>query len=154
MALSGRGINLEYYFSTVNNERFGCGTKVPHNVTGFFAVMEGTSSDLRTGLPRQMIEIHEAVRLQIVVEAKTAVLGEIYGRQESLRELISGGWVLLSAIDPDNGEIFVFERGVGFVPWQAEAEDLPVVEKSPDCYRDKTLPVPPVLIRQPELLGA
>lgn len=31
----GAGINLEYYFSTVNNERFGCGTKVPHNVTGF-----------------------------------------------------------------------------------------------------------------------
>ncbi len=150
----GAGINLEYYFSTVNNERFGCGTKVPHNVTGFFAVMEGTSSDLRTGLPRQMIEIHEAVRLLIVVEAKTSVLGEIYARQASLRELIAGGWVLLSAIDPDNGEISFFERGVGFVPWQAEAVDLPVVEKSPDCYRDQTLPVAPVLIKQPEFSGA
>jgi uncharacterized protein YbcC (UPF0753/DUF2309 family) len=48
----GAGINLEYYFSTVNNERLGCGTKTPHNVTGLFAVMEGASSDLRTGLPR------------------------------------------------------------------------------------------------------
>ena len=37
----GAGINLEYYFSTVNNERLGCGTKTPHNVTGLFAVMEG-----------------------------------------------------------------------------------------------------------------
>ena len=32
----GAGINLEYYFSTIDNERFGCGTKVPHNVTGLF----------------------------------------------------------------------------------------------------------------------
>ena len=109
----GAGINLEYYFSTVNNERFGCGTKVPHNVVGMFAVMEGASSDLRTGLPRQMIEIHEAVRLQILVEAKTPILEQIYARQESLRELISGGWILLSAKDPDSGELFVFERGSG-----------------------------------------
>ncbi|MEI6192419.1 MAG: DUF2309 domain-containing protein [Nitrosomonadaceae bacterium] len=146
----GAGINLEYYFSTVNNERFGCGTKIPHNLTGNFAVMEGTSSDLRTGLPRQMIEIHEAVRLQILVEAKTSVLGEIYNRQESLRELIGGGWVLLSAIDPDSGDIFIFERGVGFVPWKAEAEDLPVYEKSPDCYQSKIWPLSPVLIKQPD----
>jgi hypothetical protein len=146
----GAGINLEYYFSTVNNERFGCGTKVPHNVVGMFAVMEGASSDLRTGLPRQMIEIHEAVRLQVLVEAKTSILEQIYGRQESLRELIAGGWILLSAKDPDTGEIFIFERGIGFVPWQAEPTQLPVYKKSPDYYRSQTAPLPPVLIRQPE----
>ncbi len=66
----GAGINLEYYFSTVNNERFGCGTKIPHNVVGVFAVMEGTSSDLRTGLPRQMIEIHEPMRLLDLLRQK------------------------------------------------------------------------------------
>ncbi|SEK44017.1 DUF2309 domain-containing protein [Nitrosovibrio tenuis] len=144
----GAGINLEYYFSTVNNERFGCGTKVPHNVVGMFAVMEGAASDLRTGLPRQMIEIHEAVRLQILVEARTSILEQIYGRQESLRELISGGWILLSAKDPDTGEIFIFERGIGFVPWRAEARDLPSHKNSPDYYRSQTLPLPPALIRQ------
>jgi uncharacterized protein YbcC (UPF0753/DUF2309 family) len=149
----GAGINLEYYFSTINNERFGCGTKIPHNITGYFGVMEGTSSDLRTGLPLQMVEIHEAMRLQIVVEAKTSVLGEIYGRQESIQELVGGGWVLLSAIDPDSGEISIFERGIGFVPWQAEAEDLPVYEKSPDCYQGKSLPVSPVLIKQPDMMN-
>ncbi|MDD5411784.1 MAG: Na-translocating system protein MpsB, partial [Methylobacter sp.] len=149
----GAGINLEYYFSTVNNERFGCGSKVPHNITGFFGVMEGANSDLRTGLPQQMVEIHEPMRLQILVEAKTAVLEQIYTRQESLRELIAGGWVHLSTKDPDSGEIFIFECGAGFVPWQAETEALPVYEKSPDCYRDQTLPVPPALIKQPELLG-
>ena len=149
----GAGINLEYYFSTINNERFGAGTKIPHNIIGLFGVMEGASSDLRTGLPKQMVEIHEAVRLQVVVEAKTSVLGEIYGRQESLRELIGGGWILLSAIDPDSGEISVFERGIGFVPWQAEVKELPLAEKSVDCYQGLSVPVSPVLIKQPELWG-
>ncbi|QPK62220.1 DUF2309 domain-containing protein [Methylomonas sp. LL1] len=150
----GAGINLEYYFSTVNNERLGCGSKVPHNLTGFFAVMEGAGSDLRTGLPRQMIEIHEAMRLQLVVEAKTTVLEKIYARQESLRELISGGWVHLSAKDPDSGEIFVFERGIGFAAWRPVDIELPLRNDSPDCYRDQTQPVPPMLINQPDLIGA
>lgn len=150
----GAGINLEYYFSTVNNERFGCGTKVPHNVIGFFGVMEGTSSDLRTGLPRQMIEIHEAMRLLILVEAKTTVLEQVYARQESLRELIGGGWVLLSAKDPESGQIFFFERGVGFVLWEAEVKELPVCDKSPQCYQNQTLPVPPKLIKQPNMLAS
>ncbi|MDO9212261.1 MAG: DUF2309 domain-containing protein [Methylococcales bacterium] len=144
----GAGINLEYYFSSVNNDRFGCGTKVPHNVTGFFGIMDGTSSDLRTGLPQQMVEIHEAMRLQLLVEAKTSVLEQIYARQDSLRELIAGGWLHLSAKDPDNSDIYVFERGTGFVLWQADNIELPTYEKSPNCYKDKSEPVAPALIKQ------
>jgi uncharacterized protein YbcC (UPF0753/DUF2309 family) len=30
----GAGINLEYYFSTVNNEGYGCGSKATHNLAG------------------------------------------------------------------------------------------------------------------------
>ncbi len=149
----GAGINLEYYFSTVNNDRLGCGSKVPHNITGFFGVMEGASSDLRTGLPQQMVEIHEPMRLEILVEAKTSVLESIYHRQESLRELIGGGWVHLSTKDPDSGEIYSFKRGTGFVRWQAETADVPVFENSPDCYRNQSLPIAPALIKQPERFG-
>jgi len=145
----GAGINLEYYFSTVNNERFGCGTKVPHNVTGLFGVMEGAASDLRTGLPRQMVEIHEAMRLQIVVEHKTEVLTAIYERQPSLQELIGNGWVLLSTIDPDTGEISIFVPGRGFMPWDGERHPLPTVERSSDWYTGHTGPLPPALIQQP-----
>ncbi|MGZ4954841.1 MAG: DUF2309 domain-containing protein [Methylobacter sp.] len=161
----GAGINLEYYFSTVNNERFGCGSKVPHNVTGFFGVMEGASSDLRTGLPQQMVEIHEPMRLQILVEAKTSVLEQIYHRQESIRELVAGGWVHLGAKDPDSGELYLFQaaystdsgQAQGFVRWQSKPKDLPVRDNSPDCYRDQTLPIAPILIKQaqdrPEQFG-
>ena len=49
--------------------RFGCGTKLPHNVTGLIGVMDGHQSDLRTGLPLQMVETHEPMRLLLIVDA-------------------------------------------------------------------------------------
>ncbi|MCB1776572.1 MAG: DUF2309 domain-containing protein, partial [Candidatus Competibacteraceae bacterium] len=142
----GAGINLEYYFSTVNNERFGCGTKTPHNITGLFAVMEGASSDLRTGLPRQMIEIHEPLRLQIVVEARIETLSAIYGRQPPLQELIGNGWVHVIAKDPDTGEFAVFDPAQGFVAWTGPVKPLPVCRRSGDWYRGHTGPLSPALI--------
>lgn len=51
------GINLEYYFGYVDPTGYGCGTKLPHNVTSLLGVMDGAQSDLRPGLPWQMVEI-------------------------------------------------------------------------------------------------
>lgn len=146
----GAGINLEYYFSTVDNDRYGCGSKVPHNVAGLFGVMEGASSDLRTGLPRQMIEIHEAMRLQLVIEATEEVLTAIYHRQPPLRELIGNGWLLLSAIHPETGAIACFDPHRGFIPWAASTHSLPVVERSQNWYDGHTGPRPPALILYPD----
>ncbi|MCB1984795.1 MAG: DUF2309 domain-containing protein [Burkholderiales bacterium] len=149
----GSGINLEYYFSTVNNDYFGSGTKVTHNITGMFGVMEGANSDLRTGLTKQMVEIHEPVRLQVLIEAKNEIIGQIYERQAIIRELVGGGWILLGTIDPDTGEMYVFERGVGFVPWNPEKRPVPVFESSLEYYNGKHDPLPQVLIRQPDEAG-
>jgi uncharacterized protein YbcC (UPF0753/DUF2309 family) len=142
----GAGISLEYYFSTVNNEQYGCATKVTHNVIGLFGVMEGTASDLRTGLPKQMIEIHEAMRLQVVVEASTEILTRIYERQPPLQELIGNGWLLLAAKDPHSAAIHVFQPGSGFLPWQGERSELPTVDHSPAWYRGHAEPLTPALI--------
>lgn len=150
----GAGINLEYYFSTIDNDRFGCGTKIPHNVVGLFGVMEGTGSDLRTGLPEQMIEIHEPMRLLVIVEHKTSVLARIYGDQPALQELIGGGWLLLAVKDPDSEDIHVFEPESGFVPWQDSGESLKEFNQSMDCYKGIHSPIAPVLIKQPQTMGA
>jgi uncharacterized protein YbcC (UPF0753/DUF2309 family) len=64
------GINLEYYFSRVDNEQLGAGSKLPHNVMGLLGVANGVDGDLRTGLPSQMIEIHDPYRLLVIVEHK------------------------------------------------------------------------------------
>ena len=145
----GAGINLEYYFSTVDNERYGCGTKAVHNVAGFFGVMEGTSSDLRTGLPRQMIEIHEAMRLLVVVEHKIDVVTEIYKRQPPLQELIGGGWLLVAAKDPDSPAIHFFDPARGWIPWQDGGEAVPTVERSLDWFRGHREPLAPALLTLP-----
>ncbi len=142
----GAGINLEYYFSTVNNDRYGCGSKITHNIAGLFGVMEGTSSDLRTGLPKQMIEIHEAMRLQVVIEASIEVVTRIYARQPPLQELIGNGWLLLSVKDPDSEAIHVFTPGTGFTAWNGNITPLPGVQRSPDWYNGHEGPLTPALI--------
>jgi len=142
----GAGISLEYYFSTVDNETFGCDTKLPHNVAGLVGVMEGTTSDLRTGLPLQMVEVHEPMRLLLVVDAAPETLGMIYARQPGLQVLIGNEWVHLASVHPDTGEIQVFVPGEGFVPWDGEVRELPEVAESFDWYRSQTDFLPPARI--------
>ena len=143
----GAGISLEYYFSTANNERYGCGTKVMHNAAGLLGVLEGASSDLRTGLPRQMIEVHEAMRLLVVAEHKTEVLTAICQRQPAVQELVKNAWVQLCAIDPDSGAIHRFVPGAGWVAWTPEGAP-PTVARSTDWFRGEREPLPPALIEK------
>ena len=75
------GINLEYYFSHVDNAGFGAGTKLPHNLASLLGVMDGAASDLRTGLPWQMVEIHEPVRSLFLIETTPQVMGQIMAQR-------------------------------------------------------------------------
>ena len=142
----GAGISLEYFFSTVDNDRFGCGSKITHNVTGLFGVMEGAASDLRTGLPKQMIEIHEPMRLLVVAEATTERLTGIYQRQAGLRELIGNGWMSLAAKDPDSPAIHLFDPLQGWVPWTPGEWHPNEVERSVDWFGGEREPLAPVLL--------
>ncbi|MDP2828014.1 MAG: DUF2309 domain-containing protein [Sulfuricellaceae bacterium] len=141
----GSGISLEYYFSMVDNEVYGCSTKVMHNVSGLLGVMEGAASDLRTGLPLQMIEIHEAMRLLVVVEAKIDLITAIYMRQPALQELVGNGWVVVAAKDPDSDDIQLFDPARGWLPWQGEASP-PTVGCSHDWFNGKREPLSPALL--------
>ncbi len=148
----GAGISLEYYFSTVDNEGFGCGTKVMHNVAGLLGVMEGANSDLRTGLPQQMIEIHEAMRLLVVVEQTTELLSALYQRQPALQELIGNGWIVLAAKHPESAEIQLFDPAQGWQVWNENSGDakcMTEVERSLDWFSGQSEPLPPVLLRRP-----
>jgi uncharacterized protein len=146
----GAGISLEYYFSRVDNEAYGCGSKVMHNVAGFLGVMEGATSDLRTGLPRQMIEIHEPMRLLVVVEAKRETLSRIYQRQPTIQELVGNAWVQLAAMDPADGAIHLFDPLKGWLPWQADGRPLTRVARSSDWYLGCEAPLAPALIETAE----
>ncbi|MCG2578497.1 DUF2309 domain-containing protein [Dechloromonas sp. XY25] len=141
----GAGIALEYYFSSVDNERFGCGSKITHNVTGLFGVMEGADSDLRTGLPWQMVEIHEPMRLLVVVEQTTEVLSAIVQRQAALHELIVNAWIVVAAKDPISGAIQHYCPRRGWLPWSGSTV-LPQVGRSVDWFAGESAPLAPALI--------
>lgn len=105
------GINLEYYFSAVDNLRFGSGSKLPHNLVSMLGVMEGAASDLRPGLYQQMIEIHEPMRLLFVIEATPEIMRGIIERNATIARLCRGQWVQLAVLDSASGELFTFAKG-------------------------------------------
>jgi len=137
----GAGINLEYYFSYVDPLRFGSGTKLPHNITGLVGVMDGYSSDLRTGLPWQMVEIHEPVRLLTVVEAKPEVVLRAVATLPEVARLVAHSWVRVVALDPDSADLFVYQDGQ-FVPYEPSPHELPTAPSSQAWYAGHRDPLP------------
>jgi uncharacterized protein YbcC (UPF0753/DUF2309 family) len=135
------GISLEYYFSFVDNTRYGCGTKLPHNVTGLVGVMDGHASDLRTGLPWQMVEIHEPVRILFVIETTPERLMKAIGASPSLKQLVENRWIRLATIDPDSGAIHI-HRDSRFQAFDGPVERLPVALSSAEWYEGKIAHLP------------
>ncbi len=128
------GINLEYFFSHVDSPGYGCGTKLPHNVTSLLGVMDGAASDLRTGLPWQMVEIHEPVRLLIVCETTPEALLGVLHRNPALGEMAVNGWVQLAVLDPHGSAVQLFQKGE-FRPYTSGGDVLPLAATSADWYR-------------------
>jgi uncharacterized protein YbcC (UPF0753/DUF2309 family) len=105
------GINLEYYFSRVDGEKLGAGTKLPHNVMGLFGVANGIDGDLRPGLPAQMTEVHDPVRLLLIVEHFPEVVLKTIQKAAETYEWFINDWVKLVAVHPETKELFVFAGG-------------------------------------------
>jgi uncharacterized protein len=103
------GINLEYFFSRVDNQKLGAGSKLPHNVMGLFGVANGIEGDLRPGLPSQMIEVHDPVRLLIIVEHFPEVVLNTIQVHEPTYEWFKNEWVHLVTIDPVTKKLYSFK---------------------------------------------
>jgi uncharacterized protein YbcC (UPF0753/DUF2309 family) len=130
------GISLEYYFAFVDPTGHGCGSKLPHNVTALLGVMDGHASDLRTGLPRQMTEIHEPVRLTLLVETPIGTLRRVVNAEPALRRLVSNRWIVAAALDPDASVIHEL-RGEEVVRHVVESAGVPWARSSAECYQGR-----------------
>jgi uncharacterized protein YbcC (UPF0753/DUF2309 family) len=128
------GISLEYYFSYVDNAGYGCGTKLPHNIAALLGVMDGAASDLRTGLPWQMVEIHEPMRHLFVIESTPEVMRKILARSPMIEGLVRRKWVYLALLDPRSSEVLVYHDGE-FLRHEPRAEKLPWAVSSVAWYR-------------------
>jgi uncharacterized protein YbcC (UPF0753/DUF2309 family) len=105
---------------------------------GLFGVANGIDGDLRPGLPSQMIEVHDPVRLLIIVEHFPDVVLKTIKTNPATYEWFNNEWVNLIAVNPETHEMFFF-KNEAFVPYKpinksVEATDdlIPILEKEQD----------------------
>lgn len=114
-------INLQYYASTVDNERLGAGNKTLHNVTAGLGVLEGATGDLRIGLPWQSVHDgkeyqHLPLRLNVIIEAPEEAVSEILNKHPNVKELFDNEWIALMILG-DKGQIS--KRYAGDSQWES-----------------------------------
>lgn len=108
-------INAQYLFSTLNNRRYGSGNKITQNVVGKIGVMQGNSSDLLGGLPRQSVwsghdtPYHEPLRLLAVIQAPKERIQSIIDKHPNLESLVDNQWIHITALDPIDRRAFSLE---------------------------------------------
>jgi uncharacterized protein YbcC (UPF0753/DUF2309 family) len=78
---------------------------------GLFGVANGIDGDLRSGLPSQMIEVHDPVRLMIVVEHFPDVVLQTIQKSPETYEWFINEWVHLVVINPVTRELYYFKEG-------------------------------------------
>jgi hypothetical protein len=114
-------------------------------VTSLLGVMDGAQSDLRTGLPWQMVEIHEPTRLSIIVEADPDRLRRVLEIHPALERLVRNRWVWLASLDSASNTLREF-RSTDFVPHEPRTTLAAVTGESAAWYQGKRGFLPPVTI--------
>lgn len=134
------GINLEYYFSRMDNQKLGAGSKLPHNVMGLFGVANGMEGDLRTGLPSQMTEVHDPVRLLMIVEHFPWVVLRVIRQTHELHQWFANEWIHLVAFNPHSKQLSRYVDGqfVDYHPCDQSLETIsdinPLLESGQDNF--------------------
>jgi hypothetical protein len=107
--------------------------------------MDGAQSDLRTGLPWQMVEIHEPARLAIVVEGTRDRLRRVVAANATIERLVQHRWIWLACVDAESRTLWEL-RATGFVAHTPEHPLAVVAGESAAWYEGKRGFLPPVAI--------
>lgn len=105
------GINLEYYFSRIDNLKLGAGTKLPHNVMGLIGVANSSDGDLRPGLPLQMIEVHDPIRLLVIVEQDPIIVNNVLEQNPAIKDWYIKNWIHLMVMNPHDNQLYRYNKG-------------------------------------------
>lgn len=112
--------NLEYFFSRTNFADVNAGNALLDQLIGLFGVADGTRGDLRPGLPTELTEGLEPIRLLCIVEHFHETVLKVVGRRSvgrrsvgrrSVAQWIMNEWVHLVVIDPVSRELRVLKNG-------------------------------------------
>ena len=109
----GEWINMEHFFSSLDNKAFGSESKVYHNVVGRFGIVSGNISDLRTGLAAQSVHLageiyHEPVRLLTFIDAPFKKYKHIIDKIKKVSELVYNEWIKMIFIDRTEKAFFYY----------------------------------------------
>lgn len=105
-------INNHYYFTTVDNDKFGGGSKITHNITGQFGVVQGNGGDLKMGLPLQSLKAsdtemyHQPLRITTIIHAPLGRVELILRNNKHLQTLLDNEWMYLKVIDSNDSNKF------------------------------------------------
>ncbi|TAD97986.1 MAG: DUF2309 domain-containing protein [Bacteroidetes bacterium] len=144
------GINLEYYFSKVDNQRLGAGSKLPHNVIGLIGVANGLDGDLRTGLPLQMLNIHDTLRLLVVVEHFPAVVLQTIKKNPATYQWFANYWVHLVVIDPETTKLYRFtneNQNAQWIDYEPITKKIPSVKNIEEVFENTSENLPIYLFK-------
>jgi uncharacterized protein YbcC (UPF0753/DUF2309 family) len=139
------GISHEYFFSTMDPVRFGCGTKLPHNVVGLLGVCTGADGDLRPGLWSQTTEIHDPIRLVTLIDAEPEAVTRVLDRLPAVKNTVANAWIHLFTCSP-SGRGFFRWVGQGFEPYTPLPLLLSEVGSSLQACGHTRNPVAPCLV--------
>jgi uncharacterized protein YbcC (UPF0753/DUF2309 family) len=91
--------------------------------------MTGSQGDLRIGLARQMVEIHEPVRNMTIIEAPLERVQKLFEGHKRLSNIMHQHWLRLAVSDPQTGKWWVYTHRA----WKEitkEESKLPTVKSS------------------------
>jgi len=105
------GISLDYFFSRVDNQRFGAGSKLPQNVVGNLGMSHGTESDLLFGLPFQMIDQHQSLRLLVLVQHTPDIALRAVGSNPLVKQIVYNNWIYFACYSEIEKKFYFFDQG-------------------------------------------
>lgn len=125
-------INNHYFFSTTDNEVFGSGSKITHNVVSTFGLVQGNGGDLKRGLPLQSLNrsdadyYHRPMRLTVLLHAPLYRVESILkSNPDALQILPENEWIYLLVMDPkQENEIFTYNKNMN---WETDNKKMSAV---------------------------
>lgn len=131
-------INNHYYFSTVDNDKFGGGSKITHNITGQFGVVQGNGGDLKMGLPLQSLKssdtemYHQPLRLTTIIHAPLERVETLLKENKHLQTLLDNEWMYLKVIDASDSN--KFKTYTSNFKWELELLDSKDISEETETF--------------------
>lgn len=139
------GINLAYYFSYLDSTAYGSGSKLPHNIFSLIGIGNGIDGDLRSGLPEQMTEIHEPIRLFLLIEQTREIVLRVFENNAPVYAWIKMDWVKCAVYDYVQKKYFLYRNG-NLVELIVPENDWPAFPESRAIFGNRRGTIEPAVI--------